>query len=39
MLRRASLWHGLTTYFVVSQLAAVGRHDGPPPESNLRALV
>ena len=39
MLRRASLWHGLTTYFVMSHLGAVGQHDGPPPESNLQARI
>jgi alpha-beta hydrolase superfamily lysophospholipase len=39
MLRRISLWHGLATYFVMSHLAAVGQHDGPPPESSLRARI
>ncbi len=39
MLRRASLWHGLTTYFVMSALGAAGQHDGPATESNLQARI
>jgi alpha-beta hydrolase superfamily lysophospholipase len=39
MLRRISLWHGLTTYFVMSHLAAAGQRDGPPPETSLRARI
>jgi dienelactone hydrolase len=39
MLRRSSLWHGLTTYFVMTQLAGVDQHDGPPPEASLRARI
>lgn len=39
MLRRISLWHGLTTFFVMSQLAVAGQHDGPPPETSLRARI
>lgn len=39
MLRRVSLWHGLTTYFVMTQLAAAAQHDGPPPEMSLRARI
>ena len=39
MLRRAALWHGLTTYFVMSQFAAAEQHDGPPPETFLRSRI
>jgi predicted esterase len=39
MLRRISLWHGLTTFFVMTQLAGLGQHDGPPPEISLRARI
>jgi dienelactone hydrolase len=39
MLRRVALWHGLTTYFVMSQLAAAAQHDGPPPETSLRSRI
>jgi pimeloyl-ACP methyl ester carboxylesterase len=39
MLRRISLWHGLTTYFVMTHLAAANQHDGPPPETSLRARI
>lgn len=39
MLRRPALWHGLTTYFVLSHLAAHGQYDGPPPEGSLRAQL
>jgi dienelactone hydrolase len=39
MLRRVSLWHGLTTFFVMSQLAKSEQHDGPPPESGLRSRL
>jgi dienelactone hydrolase len=39
MLRRISLWHGLTTYFVMTQMAAATQHDGPPAESSLRARI
>jgi pimeloyl-ACP methyl ester carboxylesterase len=39
MLRRISLWHGLTTFFVMTQLAALGQRDGPPPEISLKARI
>jgi predicted esterase len=39
MLRRASFWHGLTTYFVMSHLAAAAQRDGPPPDGYLRARI
>jgi pimeloyl-ACP methyl ester carboxylesterase len=39
MLRRISLWQGLTTFFVMSQLAAISQHDGPPPEAFLRSRI
>jgi dienelactone hydrolase len=39
MLRRVSLWHGLTTYFVMSQLSASNQKDGPPPEALLRSRI
>ena len=39
MLRRLSLWHGLTTFFVMTQLAGTGQTDGPSPESSLRARI
>lgn len=39
MLRRISLWHGLTTYFVMTQLAGYGKPDGPPSEDSLRARI
>ncbi len=39
MLRRPSLWHGLTTYFVMSHLAGNGQYDGPPAEGSLRAQI
>ena len=42
MLRRISLWHGLTTFFVMGELAGspgLGQTDGPPPEDSLRARI
>jgi dienelactone hydrolase len=39
MLRRISLWHGLTTFFVMGELAALGQADGPPPEESLRTRI
>lgn len=39
MLRRISLWHGLTTFFVMTQLAGARQTDGPPPEGSLRARI
>jgi predicted esterase len=42
MLRRISLWHGLTTFFVMGELAglsALGQADGPPPEGSLRTRI
>jgi acetyl esterase/lipase len=39
MLRRLSLWHGLTTFFVMTQLAGARQTDGPPPEGSLRARI
>jgi predicted esterase len=39
MLRRLSLWHGLTTFFVMTQLAGARQLDGPPAEGSLRALI
>jgi alpha-beta hydrolase superfamily lysophospholipase len=39
MLRRISLWHGLTTFFVMTQLAGARQSDGPPAESSLRARI
>ncbi len=39
MLRRISLWHGLTTFFVMSQLAGARQTDGPPAAGSLRALI
>jgi dienelactone hydrolase len=39
MLRRCSLWHGLTTYFVMTQLAGARQYDGPPSEGSLRARI
>lgn len=39
MLRRYSLWQGLTTYFVMSHLTGAGQPDGPPGEESLRARI
>ncbi len=39
MLRRISLWHGLTTFFVTTQLAGARQTDGPPAEGSLRARI
>ena len=39
MLRRISLWHGLTTFFVMGELARLGQTDGPPPEDSLRTRI
>lgn len=39
MLRRISLWHGLTTFFVMTQLAGVRQHGGPPAEAGLRSRI
>ena len=39
MLRRMSLWHGLATFFVMTQLAGAGQSDGPPAEGSLRARI
>jgi dienelactone hydrolase len=39
MLRRLSLWHGLTTFFVVTQLAGAQQKDGPPATSSLQARI
>ena len=39
MLRRISLWHGLTTFFVMTQLAGARQSDGPPAEGSLRARI
>ena len=39
MLRRISLWHGLTTFFVMNELAHLGQADGPPPEGSLRTRI
>jgi dienelactone hydrolase len=39
MLRRVSLWHGLTTFFVMNELAVMGQADGPPPEASLRTPI
>ncbi len=39
MLRRYSLWQGLTTYFVMTHLTGSGQPDGPPGEENLRARI
>jgi predicted esterase len=39
MLRRYSLWQGLTTYFVMSHLTGSGPPDGPPREESLRARI
>ena len=39
MLRRISLWHGLTTFFVMTQLAGARQSDGLPAEGSLRARI
>ena len=39
MLRRISLWHGLTTFFVMTQLAGARQVDGPTAQGSLRALI
>jgi predicted esterase len=39
MLRRISLWHGLTTFFVMGELANARQLDGPPPEGSLRTRI
>jgi predicted esterase len=39
MLRRISLWHGLTTFFVMTQVAGARQNDGPPAEGSLRARI
>ncbi len=39
MLRRVSLWHGLTTFFVMDEVAKAAQRDGPPPEGSLRTRI